>query len=258
MSFLDEMSKRRSKHQVVEIEIDKIIPDPNQPRKTFTGLKELASTIVKHGLQNPIHVREGEGKKYIIISGERRWRSCKEHTNLKVIPCFIHKESDQKTIGFLQLIENLQREELPPLEEALAYKKLLDEAKLKQKELASELGVGETVISKTLRLASLPKEIQEEIKDYPKIAKSLLLEIAKEKDTRIQFALWDKMKTGELTKTKDVVRERKESKGMKKKDLESLDSKDIWGIIMKAKRKDPDIIKKLLNAKQFEKLISEE
>ncbi len=259
MGLLSNISVKKEEEIIVEqIEIDKIIPDPNQPRKSFDGLEELAQTIKKHGLQNPIHLRK-EGEKYIIISGERRWRACKEYADLKVISCLIHTEKDQRKIRFLQLIENIQRESLKPLEEANAYKMLLESGEIKQKELAEEVGISETSISKILRLNTLPQLIQDELSSYPGIPKSVLLEIAREENNReLQLELWEKVKTGDIKKRDDLTKERQEKKGLKKKDLETMDADEIWEIIKKAIKRDKEIIKKIINAAQLEKLMKEE
>ena len=255
MGLLSVISSRKEQHVVVEkIELEKIIPDPQQPRKSFTGLEELAETIKTHGIQNPIHVRK-ENEQYIIITGERRWRACREHTTLKTIPCFVHGAEDQQTIRCLQLIENLQRADLQPLEEATSYQSLLDSGEITQKELASAVGVSETEISRTLKLLHLVEAIQQELANYPEIAKSLLMEIAQEKDPERQKEFWEKVKTGQIEKRAELRRERQ---GLKKKDLAQMDAEEIWEVIKKAVRTDKEILKKLINAAQFERLLRQE
>lgn len=244
-------AKKEAEIKVEQIEIAKIIADPKQPRREFTGIEELAATIKKHGLQNPIHVQK-EGDKYVIISGERRYRAFKEYTDFRVIPCFIHTEKDPATIRFLQLIENLQRADLNPVEEAHAYKSLLDTKAVSQKELAAEIGVSETAISRTVRLASLPQAIQDQIQSVPGLPKSLLIEIASELDEERQLELWEQVKTGKIQKREQL---RQERKGLKRKDLLEMDADTIWELIKKAVRKDKEIIKKLINAAQIERLM---
>lgn len=263
MGLLKNISRKETKIQIEEIEIAKIIPDPSQARKNFSGLKELANTIKKHGLQNPIHVRP-QNNQYIIISGERRWRACREYTDFTVIQCYIiTKDIDEKKIRYLQLIENIQRQDLTPLEEAHAYKSILESGEIKQRDLASEIGMSETVISKSLRLTTLPEAIQTELQKYPVIPKAVLLEIAKEEKTpEFQLELWDKVKSGDLTKREDLVEKRRERKqrktGFKKKDLQEMDEDEVLKIVLKAVQKDKGIIKKLLNAAQFGKIFEQE
>lgn len=206
---------------VERIHVEKIGPDTTQPRSAFDGLAELAETIKKHGLQNPIHVRP-DGEKYVIISGERRWRACKEFVALELIPCFVHREAlDEQKIRFLQLIENLQRKDLAPLEEARGYKALLETGSLSQKDLAAEIGVDKAVVSGMLRLLSLPPELQEEMGKHPEIPKSLLLEIAREDDPQVQRELWERLKRGELTKRAELRQERK-GPGRMRQSLEKM------------------------------------
>lgn len=254
MGLLTNIASKKEAETIIEqIEVDKIIPDPNQPRKSFVGIEELAETIKRHGLQNPIHVQK-DGEKYVIISGERRWRAFKQYTDFKVIPCIVHTEKDPGVIRLLQLIENVQRADLKPLEEATAYKNILDSKKVSQKELANEVGVSETGISRVLRLLSLPAKIQEELPNNPDIPKALLVEIASENDVERQMELWEQVKTGKINKREQLRRERK---GLKKKDLMEMDADQIWELIKKAVRKDKEIIKKLINATQIEKLLKE-
>lgn len=252
------ISAKKEDLSIEKIHLEKIVPDPTQPRVTFDGLAELAETIQKHGLQNPIHVRP-EGDKHVIISGERRWRACKEFGALELIPCFIHREVlDEQKIRYLQLIENLQRKDLSPLEEARAYQSLLASGHLTQKDLAAEVGLDKTVISGMLRLLSLSPELQEEIGKHPEVPKSLLLEIAREDDPQVQRELWERLQRGELTKRDELRQERKERGGIQRKTLSAMNEDEIWELLKRLVRKDKSILKKLLNAVQFEKLLHKE
>lgn len=246
-------SKKEAETKVEQIEVDKIIPDPNQPRKVFEGIEALAETIKKHGLLNPIHVQK-QGEKYIIISGERRWRAFKEYTDFKVIPCFVISEKDTKTIQLLQLIENVQRADLNPLEEAQAYKNILETKEINQKNLAAEIGISETAISRSLKLMSLPQKIKDELQSNPDIPKSLLIEIAGEKDLERQIELWEQIAQGKIQKREEL---RQERKGLKKKEIMAMDADRIWEIIKRAVRRDKEIIKKIVNSAQLEKLLNE-
>lgn len=143
----------------IEIDIDLIEPNPNQPRKAFNedSLSELAKSIKIHGVIQPIIVNITNNEKYIIIAGERRWRASKL-ANKKTIPCIIKNYSD-KQISEISIIENLQREDLNPIEAAKAIKKLMEEYSFSQEEVADRIGKSRPSIANTLRLLTLYPEI---------------------------------------------------------------------------------------------------
>ena len=147
-----------SKDQESEIEIDKVFPNPNQPRKIFDehGLNELADSIKIHGVIQPLIVTKRDDK-YMIIAGERRWRASKIAGLLKV-PVIIKDYSDQK-VSEISLIENLQREDLNPIEAAKAIKKLMSDYSYTQEKVAERLGKSRPAITNTLRLLSLKRDI---------------------------------------------------------------------------------------------------
>ncbi len=143
---------------VEEMDIE-IIPNPDQPRKNFDEeqLNELAISIKRYGVIQPITVVKN-GLKYIIIAGERRYRACKI-AGLKQIPVIV-KDYTEKECKEIALIENLQRSDLNPIEEATAFRKLIDEYNLSQEELANNLGKSRPVIANSLRLLTLHPEVQ--------------------------------------------------------------------------------------------------
>ena len=149
-------------NKIVEIKIDLIEPNKYQPRKVFQqeALEELAKSIKEHGLVQPIVVRKA-GEKFELVAGERRWRAAKL-AGLEKIPALIKDFNLQETTE-IALIENIQREDLNPLEEASAYQLLLDEFKLTQEELAKKVGKSRPYIANTLRLLSAPTEIQQHV-----------------------------------------------------------------------------------------------
>lgn len=149
---------------VTELDIDKVMPNPTQPRKTFDelALRELAASINNVGIIQPIVVTEKNGK-YLIIAGERRYRACKL-ANKATIPAIIKDLSD-KDCKEIALIENLQREDLNPIEEAEAMRALIDEFDLPQEELARRLGKSRPAITNALRLLSLDERVIELIRD---------------------------------------------------------------------------------------------
>ncbi len=142
-----------------EIDINEIEPKSDQPRKDFDAdaLSELASSIEKHGLLQPIVVRPRVSGRYEIIAGERRWRACRI-AGLTRIPALI-KEMDEQTAAEAALIENLQREDLNPYEEALGYSTLIEKFSLTQETAAERVGKSRTAVTNALRLLKLPTEM---------------------------------------------------------------------------------------------------
>jgi len=155
---------KQEKGGVTEIEIDKIFANPNQPRKAFdqTALNELSDSIKKHGVIMPIIVNRS-GDRFMIIAGERRFRASKL-ANKQTIPAII-KNYSERQIKEISLIENLQREDLNPIEEAVAMKALMTDYGLTQEELADRIGKSRPAIANTLRLLSLSKEVTKFVED---------------------------------------------------------------------------------------------
>lgn len=150
---------------VVFIETNKLIPSPFQPRKSFeeTKLQELANSIKQSGIIEPLIVSPLPNGNFEIVCGERRWRAAKL-INLDTVPVVI-KQLDDKQKRLLSLIENLQREDLNPVEEAEAYKNLIEEYNLTQEELSQFVGKDRSVIANTLRILSLPQQVIDYIRD---------------------------------------------------------------------------------------------
>lgn len=142
-----------------EMELDKITANPNQPRKNFDeqALKELAESIRQHGVIMPIVVNDNGDGTYMIIAGERRFRASKL-AGQKTIPVVIRKY-DEREVKEISLIENLQREDLNPIEAAMAMKQLMNDYKLTQDELAERIGKSRPAIANTLRLLNLCPEV---------------------------------------------------------------------------------------------------
>lgn len=142
-----------------EVPIDLVEPNPDQPRTNFKKeeLEELAESIKKNGLLSPILVRK-QGDKYQIIAGERRWQACKK-IGLKKVPIRIKDADDEQTI-ILALIENIQRSNLNPIEEAYGYRRMMERGKMTQAEVAQAVSKGRTTITNALRLLELPEDAQ--------------------------------------------------------------------------------------------------
>ena len=149
--------------EMVEIALTDIVPNPTQPRTEFDeeALEELAASIRQLGLIQPITVKR-EGDKYIIISGERRWRAS-ERAGLVSIPAYI-REVDDTTLHAMALVENIQREDLNAIEISLGMQRLVEECGLTQEALAERLGKKRSTVANYLRLLNLPEEVQFAIK----------------------------------------------------------------------------------------------
>lgn len=150
--------------QVMQIKLEDVSANPDQPRRRFDEgkLRELAASIKEQGVLQPILVRPAaKAGKYEIVAGERRYRAAKE-AGLKTIPAIVKELADEATLA-VALIENIQRQELNPLEEAASYRELLDNYGYTQAQLAEKLGKSRVYVANTLRLLALPEEIQAQI-----------------------------------------------------------------------------------------------
>jgi len=151
------------KDEIVYVQTDRIKPNPFQPREDFdnTSIEELAQSIKEKGVIQPLLVRR-KGDNYELIAGERRLRAAKL-LGVKELPIFVKDVADLDSLE-LALIENIQRQELNPIEEAHAYQHLIEKFNLTQDRISEVLGKGKATISNTLRLLKLPHEIQQELK----------------------------------------------------------------------------------------------
>lgn len=155
-----DFSEGTDREGITTLKIGDIEPNKEQPRKEFDGelLNQLAQSITKHGVIQPLTVRE-KGGAYQIVAGERRWRAAKI-AGLSEVPVRIMELSDSETAQ-IALIENLQREDLNPIEEANGYKQLTEKYGLKQDEIAAGVGKARSSITNALRLLELPEEVKE-------------------------------------------------------------------------------------------------
>lgn len=153
--------KKENNTGVLEIDINKIKPNPNQPRKNFDqdALNELAASIKVHGIVQPIVLNQQPNGQYLIIAGERRWRAA-NICGLKTVPAVIKNYTD-KQIKEISIIENLQREDLNPIEAAKAIKELMDEYGLTQETVSDRIGKSRSNVANTLRLLSLYPDVME-------------------------------------------------------------------------------------------------
>lgn len=154
------LTDKTDNEEIKQIPVEEIVPNPYQPRTVFDDEKidELCQTIRTHGLIQPIVVRVRDGR-YELIAGERRLRATRK-LGMERIPAIVKEFNDSQTAS-IALIENLQREGLTAIEEAVAYQKLIDLHNLTQESLAQRLGKGQSTIANKLRLLHLPREIQD-------------------------------------------------------------------------------------------------
>ena len=147
------------------IDINKIKPNPHQPRNTFEeeSLDELSRSIQTYGLIQPITVRRLADQEYQIISGERRYRAALK-AGIKSLPAYVRLANDQEILE-MALVENIQREDLSPIEIAISYSRLMEECKLNQEQLSDRVGKKRSTISNYTRLLKLPPEIQNALRD---------------------------------------------------------------------------------------------
>jgi ParB family chromosome partitioning protein len=161
-SFKKDTSDGENAAGPVELLIDEIVPNPLQPRKYFNDahLEELENSIREHGVIQPIIVQKGL-KSYELIVGERRWRASKK-VGLKKIPAVVREATDTESLE-LALIENLNRQDLNPIEEADGYARLAKDFKLTQEKIAQRMGKSRESVANAMRLLKLPRKVKEDI-----------------------------------------------------------------------------------------------
>jgi len=167
--------------------IEQVEPDPDQPRKDVGDIEDLKASIIAHGIIQPCIVSVVEEDRYRLIAGERRYTAAKA-AGLKTIPCVVRTVEEHHKLE-IQIIENIHRKELNPVEEAHAYQRLIEEFSLSQRQLAARLGKSPASINETLRILTLPADMMESVRTSERLTRSVLLEIAKEEDPDTQRQL---------------------------------------------------------------------
>jgi ParB family chromosome partitioning protein len=205
----DESGPRARGGTVRNVPLDRIDPNPEQPRLTFDedSLQELAASITEHGVLQPILVRPGAEGRFQLIAGERRWRSA-QIAGLRQIPALV-EDIDDDTALEIAIIENLQREDLSPLDEALMYERMTTEHGYSLRKLAQKLGKDKGYIENRLRLADAPSEIKQLV-SLRKDTLSHAYELLKVDDPRKRRKLAEQVARGELSLVK--LRERIDGK----------------------------------------------
>ena len=215
---------------VSQMPVEKLIPNPGQPRKNFdeAELQELAASIKNYGIIQPIIAANTGDGTYIIIAGERRTRAAKL-AGLDAVPVIIRDYTDQKRLE-VSLIENIQRTDLNPIEEAAAYKNLMDFSNLSQDELAMRVGKNRSTVANALRLLRLPIEMQKSIEEG-KISSGHARAILSVTETRARESLYREIIAKEIS-----VREAEKRAAS----LSSVDNKRKTGA-KKTKGRPPEI-----------------
>jgi len=231
-SLLNVSEKKVEESIFDEIQINKIEINKDQPRKSFNEekIKELSLSIKQHGIIQPITVRRIDNDKFQLISGERRFRASKLIGN-KTIPAFI-RDTDDKNLLELALIENIQRENLNSIEIAISYKKLIDELKINQEKLGARVGKDRTTINNYLRLLKLPPTIQKGLKDN-KIQMGHARSLIAIETSELQLKIYQLILVNKLSvrKTEELVRNlNKQKRSISKEksrtnNLEKIESK---------------------------------
>lgn len=203
----------KSKNELVDMDMALVVPTQAQPRQLFNDdtIKELAESIEKNGLLQPIVLRPMTSGKYQIIAGERRYRAFKK-LDRKVIPAIVRDYKDEE-VDKLQLVENVQREDLNPYDEAIAYLKLKEKYGLKQEDIAKAVGKSRPYISNMTRILSLEDEILEMLKKGEiTVSHAKLILSLDTKEERLKLA--HKIKDAGLTvkKTEENTRKPKKAK----------------------------------------------
>lgn len=199
--------------RVMDISIDEISPNPWQPRRDFDeeSLNALASSIRENGLIQPVVVRKKKDGTYELAAGERRWRAAKM-AGLTVIPA-ISKEYDDRSMAEMALVENLQRKDLNPVDEGMAYRKLMDEYGLTQEGISQKVGKSRPYVANMVRLLDLPEEVKDFLSQGQLTAGQARPLLGLESDAeKVQLARRIVKEGLSARKVEDIIREGKEPK----------------------------------------------
>jgi len=210
------IAEKSEQEEIKSIPVGDIVPNPYQPRTVFDEerIEELCLTIKEHGIIQPIVVRQRDGH-FELIAGERRWRATRK-LGLETIPAIVKDFSDSQAAS-IALIENLQREGLTAIEEAIAYQKLIDLHELTQESLAQKLGKGQSTIANKLRLLHLPQTIQDFLLQR-KITERHARALLTLKEEKIQLKMLEEIIEKDLNvkQTENRIKQLLETKEIKK------------------------------------------
>jgi ParB family chromosome partitioning protein len=236
--------------RVVELDLDRIDAHPDQPRKAVDPktLAELAASIERHGLLQPVVVQPAGDDRYVLVAGQRRLLAHRELNRTRIAALLTAGDRDE-----LALIENLQRENLPPLDESEALAALKQRHGYNQDELARALAKAKSTISELLSLNQLPDPLKADVRAQPRpVSKSVLIEIARLDDAVAQSALWERLKSGATVRDVRRVKSRASNAPATPRDefteigrasdrlLRRLENVTAAGL-----RRDPDLVSRL-------------
>jgi ParB family chromosome partitioning protein len=196
--FVEEITSTRSESIGRLLDIDRIEPNPHQPRKNFGDLSEMVASIKEKGVLEPILVRAVDGGRFEIIAGERRYQASKI-AGLRHVPA-IEVDVDNRGMLEISLIENLQRKDLTPFEEAGAIQRLCDQFRYTHEEIARKLGKSRTVITEALSLNRMPETVQERCRQADIESKSMLLQIVRQDTEEAMHRLVDRITGDGITR----------------------------------------------------------
>ena len=195
--FVEQLAVRHTEGIGQKIPVDSLIPNPHQPRQAFEAIDELVASIREVGILEPLLVRAHLGG-FQIISGERRYRAAIE-ARIEDLPCIV-LDIDEEQVLTIALIENLQRQDLSPFEEAEGLQALVDSFGFTHEEVAKKIGKARTSVTETLSITDIPQSLRERLSDAGVRAKSILLEVARTEDAAEQAALVDRIVAEGLTR----------------------------------------------------------
>lgn len=223
----EEKSNSYVRDKVLYIDINDIKPNAEQPRKTFDKEKisELSQSIIEHGIIQPLVVRKS-GKHYEIVAGERRWRAARE-AELSVVPCIVRQFSDEENM-LVAIIENMQREDLNPIEEAMGLEQMINAYGMTQEEVSKSVSKSRPYITNTLRLLKLPEEIKALVSEG-KISTGHARALITVKNKTKQEELCKKIIKDGIS-VRDVERLASEEKKTRKKPLKRVKSPDTLNV----------------------------
>lgn len=191
----------REEATFLHIPVEEISPDPDQPRQDLGDLEGLKDSIRRHGILQPLVVSPVDSAGYRLITGERRYTAARD-LGLETVPALVRTVQEHQRLE-VQLVENLLRKDLDPLEEARSYRRLMDEYGLTQEAVGQKVGKSVASINEMLRLLDLSPGIQDALRtsetDTRTVSKSVLLEIAKQPTEAAQEQMWEEARKGNLT-----------------------------------------------------------
>jgi ParB family chromosome partitioning protein len=190
--YVDELAQHRPTPVGRLIALDKLDPNPEQPRVEIGNLEDLTSSIKEKGVLEPLLVKpSGLGGRWMIIAGERRWRAARE-AGLREVPC-IEMDVDDRAVAEIALIENMQRKDLTPWEEADGLKALCERFNYTHEEVARKVGKSRSTVTEALSIAAIPEAVRERCRRADIATKSLLLEIVRQPDERAMAQMADEI-----------------------------------------------------------------